>query len=63
MRENREFVVIISVQFMMRANGRKHFGLKIVFVYLYITPSHYHHCADIEHKMPVRYILSSVWLR
>ena len=39
----------------------------IVFVCLYITPSHYHHCAnlseDIEHKMPVRYILSSVWVR
>ena len=25
-----------------------HFGLKIVFVYLYITPSHYHHCANLS---------------
>ena len=50
-----DFVLIINVQ------------LLIVFVCLYITPSHYHHCAnlpeDIEHRMPVRYILSSVWLR
>ena len=52
---------------MMSANIRIRFGLQIVFVCLYITPSHYHHCAnlseDIEHKMPGRYILSSVWVR
>ena len=44
------------------------FGLQIVFACLYSTPSHYHHCAnlseDIElYKMPVRYILPSVWVR
>ena len=65
-RENRDFVFIIIVQFMMSANIRIRFGLQIVSVCLYITPSHYHHCAnlseDIEHKMPVRYILSSVWV-
>ena len=61
------FVFIIIVQFMMSANIRIRFGLQIVFVCLYITPSHYHHAnlsEDIDHKkMPVRYILSSVCVR
>ena len=53
---------------MMSANSRIRFGLQIVFVCLYITPSHYHHCANFiwRHwtcKMPVRYNLSSVWVR
>ena len=35
---------------------------------LYITPSHYHHCANFiwrhwTYKMPVRYNLSGVWVR
>ena len=47
-RENREFVFIISVQFMMSANSRIRFGLQIVFVCLYITPSHFHHCANLS---------------
>ena len=60
-RENREFVFINIVQFIR-------FGLQIVFVCLYITPSHYHHCANFiwrhwTHKMSVRYNLSSVWVR
>ena len=65
---NREFVFISIVQF-MSANSRIRFGLQIVlFVCLYITPSHYHHCANFiwrhwTHKMPVRYNLSSVWVR
>ena len=66
-RENRDFVFIIIVQFMMSANSRIRFGLRIVFVCLYITPSHYHNCANIwrhwTYKMPVRYILSNVWVR
>ena len=66
-RENREFVFIIIVQFMMSANILIRFGLQIVLVYLYSTPSHYHHCAmlseGIELIMPVRYILSRVWVR
>ena len=50
------------------ANSRIRFGLQIVFVCLYITPSHYHHCANFiwrhwTHKMSVRYNLSSVWVR
>ena len=47
-RENRNFVVIFIVQFVMSANNRMHFGLQIVFVCLYITPSHYHHCANLS---------------
>ena len=52
----------------MSANSRIRFGLQIVFVCLYITPSHYHHCAKFiwrhwTYKMPVRYNLSSVWIR
>ena len=67
-RENREFVFISIVQFMMSANSRIHFGLQIVFVCLYITPSHYYHRASFiwthwTNKMPVRYSLSSVWVR
>ena len=46
--ENRDFVFIINVQFMMSANIWIHFGLQIVFVCLYITPSHYHHCANLS---------------
>ena len=47
---------------------RIRFGLQIVFFCLYITPSHYHHCANFiwrhwTYKMPVRYNLSSVWVR
>ena len=67
-RENREFVFISIVQFMTSANSRIRFGLQIVFVCLYITPSHYLHCANFiwrhwTNKMPVRYNLSSVWVR
>ena len=67
-RENREFVFISIVQFMMSATSRIRFGLQIVFVCLYITPFHYHHCANFiwrhwTYKMPVRYNLSSVWVR
>ena len=68
--ENLEFVFIIIVQFMMSANIRIRFGLQIVLVCFYRTPYHYHHCAlckliwrHCTYKMPVRYILSSMWVR
>ena len=47
-REIRDFVSITIAQFMMSANSRIHFGLQILFVCLYITPSHYHHCANLS---------------
>ena len=67
-RENREFVFISTVQFMASANIRIRLGLQIVFVCLFITPSHYHYCANFiwrhwTYKMPVRNNLSSVWVR
>ena len=67
-RENREFVFNSIVQFMMSANSWIRFGFQIVLVCLYVTPSHYHHCANFiwkhwTYKMPVRYNLSSVWVR
>ena len=45
-RENREFVFIIIVQFMKSANSRIRLGLRVVFVCLYNTPFHHHHCAN-----------------
>ena len=67
-RENRVFVSISIVQYIMSANSRIRFGLQFVFVCLYITPSQYHHYANFiwrywTYKMPVRYNLSSVWVR
>ena len=47
-RENREFVFIIIVQFMMSANIPIRFGLQIVLVCLYSTSYHYHHCANLS---------------
>ena len=60
--------VIMSVQFMMSANSQIRFGLQIVFVSLYITPSHSHHCTNLSEDieliyMPLRYILSIVSVR
>ena len=67
-RENRDFVYIITVQFMMSANSWIHFGLLIVFCLLvHYTISSSSLCKLIwrhwTYKMPVRYILSSVWVR
>ena len=67
-RGNRKFVFIIILQFMMSANIRIRFGLQIVLVCLFSTPSHYRHCANLSegielNKIPVRYIMSSVWVR
>ena len=55
------------MQFMMSANIWIRFCLQIVLVCLYSSPSHYHHSTNlsegIDYKMPVSYILSSVWVR
>ena len=48
---------------MMSANGRMHFGLKIVFVYLYIAPSHYHHCANLSEDIELIKCLSDIFCR
>ena len=64
-RENREFVfIVLCCLWWVQIVGYV-FGLQIVFVCLYITPSHYHHCANCiwrhwTFKMSVTYNLSSV---
>ena len=62
-RENREFVFIIIVQFMVSANNRIRFVLKIVFVSLYITLSHYHHCVNLSESIDLTKCLSDIFCR
>ena len=62
-RENWEFVFIIIVQFMMSANIRIRFGLQIVLVCLYSTPSHYHHCANLSAGIELIKCLSDIFCR
>ena len=60
-RENREFVFITIVQFVMSANGRICFGLQIVFICLYSTPSHHHHCANLSEDIKLIKCLSDIF--
>ena len=62
-REKREFVFIIIVLFMISANNRIRFVLKIVFACLYITPSHYHHCANLPEDIELIKCLSVLFCR
>ena len=58
-----DFVFIIIVQFMMSANVRIRFGLQIVFVCLYIAPSHYHQCANLSEDIELIKCLSDIFCR
>ena len=60
-RENRDFVFIIIMQFVMSANSRIRFVLQIVLVCLYITPSHYHHFANISEEIELIKCLSDIF--
>ena len=62
-RENLDFVLIIIVQFMMSANSRIRYCLQIVFVCLYITPSHYHHCANVSVDIELMKCLPDIFCR
>ena len=62
-RENWDFVLIIIVQFMMSANSRIRFGLQIVSACLYITPSHYHHCANLSVDIELMKCLPDIFCR
>ena len=62
-RENREFVFIIIVQFMVSANSRIRFALQIVLVCLYNIPSHYHHCAKLSEDIKFIKCLSDIFCR
>ena len=59
----REFVFLIIVQIMMSANSRIRFRLQIVFVCLYSTPSHYHHCANLSEDIELIKCLSDIFCR
>ena len=61
--ENREFVFIIIIQFMMNANIQIRFGLQIVLVCLYRTPSHYHHCTNLSESIELIKCLSDIFCR
>ena len=62
-RENWYFVLIIIVQFMISANSRIRYGLQIVFVCLYITSSHYHHCANLSVDTELMKCLPDIFCR
>ena len=62
-RENWDFVLIIIVQFMMSANSRIRYGMQIVFVCLYIIPSHYHHCANLSVDIELMKCLQDILFR
>ena len=55
--------LFIIVQFMMSANIRIRFGLWIVLVYLYRTPSHYHHCGNLSEGIELIKCLSDIFCR
>ena len=59
-RKNRDFVFIIIVQFMMSANSRMRFGLQVVFVCLYFSPSHYHQIYFVECVSKIKHIFSVI---
>ena len=56
-------IFIIIVQFMMSANIRICFGLQIVLICLYSTPSHYHHCANLSEGIELTKYLSDIFCR
>ena len=51
------------LMFMMSANNRTRFVLKIVVVCLYITSSHYHHCANLSEDNELIKCLSDIFCR
>ena len=61
--ENRDFVFIMIVQFMMRPNSRTRFGSKIIFVCSYSTSSHYHDCANLSEDIELIKCLSDIFCR
>ena len=54
---------MIFVQFMMSANSWISFGLLIVFVCLYITPSHCRHFAYLLEDIELIKCLSDIFCR
>ena len=56
------FFFIFILQFMMSANIRIQFGMQIVLVCLYSTPSHYHHCANLSEGIELIKYLSDIFV-
>ena len=54
---------IIIVQIMMSANDRICFRLQVVLVFLYSTPSHYHHGANLSGDIELIKCLSDIFCR
>ena len=48
---------------MVSANIQIRFGLQIVLVCLYRTPSHYHHCANLSEGIELIKCLSDIFCR
>ena len=57
------FCPVYCVQIIMSTKSRISFGLQMVFVYLYITPSHYHHCANLSEDIELINCLSDIFCR
>ena len=62
-RDNREFVFMIIVQFLMSANSRIPFGSHIVLFSLYIAPSHYRHFANSSEDIELIKCMSDKFCR
>ena len=48
---------------LMSASSRIRFALQIVFICLYITPSHYYHCANLSEDIELIKCLSDIFCR
>ena len=59
-REHWDPVSITDVQSMVFANNRMHYDLYVAFVCLQITPSHYHHYADLSEGIELLKWLSGI---
>ena len=55
--------ILFSLLLMMSSNSRMRFGLQITFVCLYITSSHYHHCANLSEDNELIKCLSDIFCR
>ena len=56
-----EIFFIIILQFMMSSNSRMRLGLQVVFVCMYVTSSHYHHCANLSEDIELMKCLSDTF--
>ena len=45
------------------SNSRVRFGVQIAFVCLYMTSSHYHHCANLSEDIALTKCLSDIFCR